>query len=53
MPQQLAGLKFFFHDLIVLMLKNKLQDTRSKTHRHIGDVGSTQKYAKVFTQYLF
>jgi len=31
------------------MLRNDLQDMNRKTQRLIGDVGSTQKYAKVFT----
>jgi hypothetical protein len=48
MPQQLADLKFFFHDLIVFKFKNKLQDTGSATQRRIGDVGSTLKLGNLF-----
>ena len=44
MPQQLADLKFFFHDLIVFMSKNKLQDMILKLIACIGDVGSTRKF---------
>ena len=33
MPQQLAGLVFFFHDVVNFKIKNKLQFTDFKTHR--------------------
>jgi hypothetical protein len=33
MPQQLAGLVFFFHDVVNFKIKNNLQFTDFKTHR--------------------